>query len=128
MENWKLKHIPASDLKYDPEQFINECLIKSDQVCSEHADQKYMFSEVIYNEEFTYDRNLNLKSNRSYDMKFFEICLLTGEHIFRASQSLEEIEAKFIGRYLWIKSCSQKIYDIEREKESWRGDVFNHDE
>ena len=126
MEKWKLKHQPALDLKYNPEQFVNECLIKGDQVCSEHANQKYMFSEVIYEEEFSYDTKINLKSNRSYDMKFFEICLLTDEHIFRAAKSLEEVEAKFIGKYKWIKSCSQELYDSEREKESWKGNNFNY--
>lgn len=125
MEKWKLKHQPALDLKYNPEQFVNECLIKGDEICSEHANQKYMFSEIIYSEEFGYDMKINLNSNRSYDMKFFEICLSNDEHIFRAAHSLEELEAKFNNfGYKWIKSCSQECYDIKRERESWKGDVF----
>lgn len=124
MEKWKSKYEPALDLKSDPEQFVNEVLIEGNKVCEQHANQKYMFSEVIYSEEFGYDK-MQFGCNRMYDMKFFEICLSNDEHIFRAAHSLEEIEAKFNNfGYKWIKSCTQECYDIGREKESWKGDVF----
>ena len=79
------------------EILMNQALnqIEIDTAIANIADQKYMYSEVTYADEFELPHKLNLGYNRIEEMCFFEILFADGKKLYRYGPSLDYLLKKY---------------------------------
>ena len=76
-----------------------------------------MFSDVIYNDELDNSFKLNLSSNRSYKVMFFECAMLDGTIEYHSGESIEKVLHQF-PNINSLKQIKQEDYALLKEKQS----------
>ena len=105
------------------EVLMNQALtqIEMDTAITNIADQKYMYSEVTYADEFELPHKLNLGCNRVEEMFFFEILFADGKKLYRCGPSLDYVLEKYPDATM-LKQIKQDDYAKLRLKANQKGD------
>ena len=118
MEKWKQKHNLQVSLKPEQQLYADALFeIESDKRIEDVANSKYMFSDVIYHDEFDNAFKPNLSSNRSYETMFFECYMKDGTLEYHSGESVEQVLANFASIKM-LRQIKQEEYEILREKQS----------
>ena len=119
MGDWRQNHKIENVALKSETQLYKDALseIELDKMLEDVANSKYMFSDVIYHDEFDNAFKPNLSSNRSYETMFFECYMKDGIVEYHSGESVEQVLAKFAGIKM-LRQIKQEEYEILREKQS----------
>lgn len=82
------------------------------------ANQKYMFSDVVYADELDITFKPNYDENRSFEISFFECVCADNSIEYKMARNIEELFEK---GYKQIRQIKQNEYDRLREFQSHIG-------
>ena len=95
--------------------------IEVDEALTNIANQKYMYSEITYADEFELPHKMNLGCNRSEEMCFFEIIFADGKKLYRCGPSLEYLLEKYPNATCF-KEIKQQEYSELRLRANQKGE------
>ena len=97
---------------------VNSDIAMDKYISDNSANQKYMYSDVVYADELDSTFKINYGENRSFEISFFECVCADGSIEYKIAKSIEELSGK---DYKRIRQIKQDEYDRLREFQSHIG-------